>query len=1315
VTDRLLVDLGADGRMLVSTWLDGELPSPVGEPGEVVWPLDADALEELRWYLEDYLRAPFGVYEERGPKVAAQLRAWGQAVFAAVFGAGPTRDAYVRMRSRAGAGVEIVFRSAAPGWLGLPWELLCDPDRPTPVALDRVGVSRSLPAAALAEAFTVGGERLRVLMVISRPQGAADVGYRMIVRPLLERLEAVRGSVELVVLRPPTLERLAEVLSNARDAGEPFQVVHFDGHGVLNGRGGAGAPLTFEGSTEQGELVFEKPTGGPDHVPVAEVARVLAAAQVPVVVLNACQSGAVGKQLEAAVATRLLQEGAASVVAMAYSVYAVAAAEFMAAFYERLFAGDRISDAVSAGRGRLARHAERPSPKGPMKLADWVVPVHYLRREVRFPDLRATPAAERPVDDSSAALAPVNAFVGRDGLFFTLETALHHQRVVVLHGQAGTGKTELAKAFGRWWRDTSGVDHPEWVIWHSFKPGIASFGLDGVVAEIGLRVFGTDFARLDTAERREAVLQLLAQRRLLLIWDNFEAVWSMPDPTGATPPLDATGREELTWFLRRIAAGGRSAVIVTSRTEETWLGDLRRIPVGGLAPSEAIEYADQVLAAYPDAAPRRAQRAFAELMEWLNGHPLSMRVVLPYLDTTDPQVLLAGLRGTAALPGRDLFTASLTYSIDHLIPETRRLLVVLSLFQNVTELNALNPLSRNPGIPRRFRNQTRDDWERALEEAAGVGLLSPLGRSMYGIHPALPTYLAEQWRLEEPEDYDHQRSATQAALLDAYATIGDWLYQQIHGGDGALAFGVIDHLRRMLGNLLGYALEHGLWARAQAIVIPLRTYWDSRGLTEEALGWVDRARLALETADGTPPAFDDAAGRLWLNIMGCQAYCQLTAHQLDAAERTYLDMQDMLQQQPESPEKLGGLAYVYHHLGWVAQDLGNLDDAKEWYLKSLTINEELGERLRMAANYHHLGWVAEDRGHLNDAEEWHLKSLAIEEELNNRPGIATSYHHLGINAQMRMDPDKAEDWFLKALTINEELGNRLEIALNYNHLGIVAQMREDPDEAEEWYLKFLTISEELGDRPRIATSYYQLGRVAQDRKHLDDAQEWYLKSLTIDEELGNRRGMARSFMKIGWLAGARGHPEEAMEWTVRCVALFDEFPYPPIEPAPTQLAQLTALLGTDALERCWHRVTGKPLPQWSATSSSPNTPRDKEIDPMTDPVEHTARAAAHRLATEHEPGLAADVEAALHARGSNQHPERYLDPISLGSLIVSVATLAWTVYTDLKKKTSTPSPAVIARTIRVQLSNDGKCDPAQQDRIIDIIVDETVQAAIDRN
>jgi len=80
------------------------------------------------------------------------------------------------------------------------------------------------------------------------------------------------------------------------------------------------------------------------------------------VVLNACQSGALGEQMMRRVATRLLREGTASVVAMGYSVYAVAAAEFMAALYEALFEGIDVAGAVTARRLRQANL--RSSPKG---------------------------------------------------------------------------------------------------------------------------------------------------------------------------------------------------------------------------------------------------------------------------------------------------------------------------------------------------------------------------------------------------------------------------------------------------------------------------------------------------------------------------------------------------------------------------------------------------------------------------------------------------------------------------------------------------------------------------------------------------------------------------------------------------------------------------------------------------------------------------------------------------------------------------------------------------------------------------------------
>ena len=100
--DRLIIDLGRDGRVRLSTWVEGEFPDSVeGEPPALDWPLGAEALEDLRWYLEDYLGAPFGVYGDRGPVVAEQLGAWGAQVFSALFGGvSALRDAYVRLRAR---------------------------------------------------------------------------------------------------------------------------------------------------------------------------------------------------------------------------------------------------------------------------------------------------------------------------------------------------------------------------------------------------------------------------------------------------------------------------------------------------------------------------------------------------------------------------------------------------------------------------------------------------------------------------------------------------------------------------------------------------------------------------------------------------------------------------------------------------------------------------------------------------------------------------------------------------------------------------------------------------------------------------------------------------------------------------------------------------------------------------------------------------------------------------------------------------------------------------------------------------------------
>jgi tetratricopeptide (TPR) repeat protein len=468
-------------------------------------------------------------------------------------------------------------------------------------------------------------------------------------------------------------------------------------------------------------------------------------------------------------------------------------------------------------------------------------------------------------------------------------------------------------------------------------------------------------------------------------------------------------------------------VLLTSRTPEKWLGELRRVEVGGLGPDEAIEYADELLAAYPRAAPRRQLRVFAELMRWLDGHPLSMRLVLPHLDTTDPHTLLAGLRGTAPLPGDNndggrttSLPASVGYSFTHLDPGVQRALTAISLFHGVTDAAVLAVFSQAPGVPDRFRGHSAEDWGGMLDRAAAVGLLSPLGANMYRVHPALPAYLTARWRADDPDTYPTQRAAADRALLDAYAAFGQWLDEQIEAGDAQFAFAVIAAQSRTLGALLGYALDCHLWDQAQDIAQPLDEHWDIRGLYEEARAWVDRARLALETPAGAPPPPDTPGGALWLFLTIAQANRDVGAHRLDSAEHTYREIHQALLRQPESPQQRRRLAVTYHQLGAVAQQRGRLDQAEDWYRQSLTINEELGDRPGMALTYHQLGTVAQDRGRLDQAEDWYRQSLTINEELGNRPGMALSYGQLGLLAEKRGRPSEALTWMVRCVALFDE-------------------------------------------------------------------------------------------------------------------------------------------------------------------------------------------------------------------------------------------------------------------------------------------------------
>jgi hypothetical protein len=114
---------------------------------------------------------------------------------------------------------------------------------------------------------------------------------------------------------------------------------------------------------------------------------------------------------------------------------------------------------------------------------------------------------------------------------------------------------------------------------------------------------------------------------------------------------------------------------------------------------------------------------------------------------------------------------------------------------------------------------------------------------------------------------------------------------------------------------------------------------------------------------------------------------------------------------------------------------------------------------------------------------------------------------------------------------------------------------------------------------------------------------------------------------------------------------------------------------------------------------------------VTDPIKTVARAAAKRLAADYGFNLPSDVEVVLHAEGTVQRRDQYPDPVSVASLIVAVATLAWTIYSDLKMKTSEHGAEDVADKVRSAVKDHSDSRYSSTDLIISVVVEEVIQTA----
>lgn len=1165
-------------------------------------PIEAD---ELRWYLEEFYRWPTGVFQGRAERVEAQLPTWGKQLFDEAAKTDSAKDTLNVWRNAAdgaerrfsvevdselpegavtedqAAAKEAAANEAASVLLLLPWELLHDGRGFLFHGKNPVRVRRRLPNR-YPQPSVVRELPIRILLVSPRPEekGAGYIDHRISAKPLVEAIENLGDLAELTILTPPTFAALEAELTRASDAGHPYDVVHFDGHGVYDRKVGLGA-LCFEDPKDadkleerEMQLVYGAVSDAERAKGKSGLAEVMRDHRIPLVFLEACQSALTREDPSASVAVSLLNEGVTSVVAMSHSVLVETAHRFVRAFYGELVNGARIGTAMLAGQRALQTNSYRGkiAGAGDLRLQDWFVPVLYQEAQ----DLRLVP--QRPSSDAQQLDSerrrlslgrlppePVHTFIGRSRELLALERLLlpaapPELRYAVVRGVGGEGKTTLAVELARWMVRTNRFERAAFV---SFDPNDkhpcsdARGLLDGLGNQLLPEGEGWSVAQYQWNEAVQKVERALRDHATILVLDNLESV--LPSGNSGLSPVET---------------GENSPEIHHWENEEHTSAS----PVG--TTEETIAQSDSAVPPGLDAQPR-----------------------------DDSQQSTAGLLSNVP-PGQNRSSES---------PAAAALTAILGLCQVLLRADPATRIvfTSRERLPAPFNHPQREIPLGRLSREDAVELVSQVLRS---VHRALPeaeqpggTALAILDLVETANR--HARAlvllSRELADRDLRSTTDDLRevlaeLDRRHPGDreNSLYASVELSLRRLPADLRekvkSLAVFHG-GAHLTVLDAMLETDKDD----VETVQRLAAALIEVGLAEAMPYGhlrLDPALPNYLLASLDAAELPSLTARWGEAmrALTGFLYQQRFEDIQLAAQLTLMELRNLQAMLAWAAgalppEEVVDLADSVETLLARLGRPQALAQAVSVrtaAANrlgaWSHAQYMNADKNidRLLDQGDVQAAYTAAQQLLQRcqsagaeaYPGaayaIATAHSKLGrvlktggaaedalsplVEAQQRFqaladegntaaarmastaiteradclrDLGRYEDAaavYQEAIRRNEERGHKRDVATVKFQLGTVRMLQKRYDEALERYGEALKTFESLGEPDSVATAWHQIGMVHKNAGQFEQAEQAYRQSLAIHVQQKNRSYEASSLNELGSLYNQMGRLEEAV-------------------------------------------------------------------------------------------------------------------------------------------------------------------------------------------
>ncbi|HEC22275.1 MAG TPA: tetratricopeptide repeat protein [Chloroflexi bacterium] len=369
----------------------------------------------------------------------------------------------------------------------------------------------------------------------------------------------------------------------------------------------------------------------------------------------------------------------------------------------------------------------------------------------------------------------------------------------------------------------------------------------------------------------------------------------------------------------------------------------------------------------------------------------------------------------------------------------------------------------------------------------------------------------------------------------------------------------VEEARSTLELLVEAALVHrtapGMYALHEALRDHLRRSSTSNALTEAEHRVCDYYLGLIEQGESATPKVDAQLGQIM------QAFRRISAGRDEALANVFADAliayferrglwanlitltTTVVKDAHDGGDVMREYGYL-NDLGYAHTMLGNLDEARRYFKRSLEISQELGDPAGEAAALNNIGAVYEREGKLADAQSYYERSLAIREKLGVLEDTAEALNNVAGVLYVQGRLDDALSTFRRVLDMYTVLNDRHGQARTWLNIGAAYEGLGNDDEARRAYQNSLAIYANLGDEAGQAQALNNLGIICFNRGEIDRALAHFKRSLTLKERIGDRQGQASTLNNIALLYEKSGALSLALENYERSYGILKELDDP---------------------------------------------------------------------------------------------------------------------------------------------------------------------------